>query len=392
LSQNALFLHLFLLFLPDILKYSMLNELLKYYIAIEQIPNVGSITAKKLIAYCGGVEAVFSESKSAISKITGIGNVLVDSILSNRDSAMEMAEKEINFIEKNSIKTFVYTESDYPHRLQACDDSPVVFFAKGDVDFNHSKILSIVGTRNATDYGTELCKKIVADLSVTHKPVIVSGLAYGIDVCAHKAALQNGLKTIAVMGSGLNIIYPFPHRNIANQILQQGALITDFTSQSIFDRKNFLSRNRIIAGLADATIVVESGKKGGSLVTADIAMSYNRDVLTFPGRVGDEYSAGCNRLVKTNKAALIEDVTDIEYVLGWISKSKQPEQLPLFDTLNEKEMLIINYLKEIDMDTIDNISHKTKISMSQLSAMLLTLEFGGYVKSLPGKSYSLKKI
>ncbi|MDR1199169.1 MAG: DNA-processing protein DprA [Prevotellaceae bacterium] len=370
----------------------MLTELLKYYIAIELIPNVGSITAKKLIAYCGGVEAVFSDSKSAIGKITGIGNTLADSVLSNRDEAVKTAEKEINFIEKNNIKTFIYTEKDYPRRLQACDDSPVVFFSKGDVDFNHAKVLSVVGTRNATDYGTELCEKIIADLAVRHKPVIVSGLAYGIDVCAHKAALKNGLKTIAVMGSGLNIIYPFSHRNVANQILQQGALITDFTSQSIFDRKNFLQRNRIIAGLADATIVVESGKKGGALVTADIAVSYNRDVLTFPGRVGDEYSAGCNRLVKTNKAALIEDVTDIEYVLGWISKNEKAKQLPLFDTLNEKEMLVINYLKEADTDTIDNISHMTEIPMSQLSAMLLTLEFGGYVKSLPGKSYSLKKL
>ncbi|MDR2652376.1 MAG: DNA-processing protein DprA [Prevotellaceae bacterium] len=370
----------------------MHSELLKYYIAIELIPNVGSITAKKLIAYCGGVEAVFLEKKSTLSKILGIGNVLVESILANRDDALKIAEIEMNFIEKNRIKTFVYTEKDYPKRLLICDDSPVVFFSKGDVDFNCAKVLSIVGTRKATDYGTELCEKIIADLAVTHKPVIVSGLAYGIDVCAHKAALQNGLKTIAVMGTGLNIVYPSRHVNIANQISQQGAVITDFTSQSTFDRTNFLSRNRIIAGLADATIVVESGRKGGALVTADIAASYNRDVLTFPARVGDEYSAGCNWLIKTNKAALVENIKDIEYVLGWTSKNDEPKQLPLFDTLNEKEMLIINHLKKTDTDTIDNISHEIKIPMSQLSAMLLALEFGGYIKSLPGKSYSLKKI
>ncbi|MDR2126320.1 MAG: DNA-processing protein DprA [Prevotellaceae bacterium] len=370
----------------------MYSELLKYYIAIELIPSVGSITAKKLIASCGGVDAVFLEKRSSINKIAGIGNMLVNSVMANRDEALRMAEKEMDFIEKNGIKAFIYTEKDYPKRLQACDDGPVVFFAKGDVDFNHKKILSIVGTRKSTDYGTALCEKIIADLALTHKPVIVSGLAYGIDVCAHKAALQNGLKTIAVMGTGLNIIYPFQHKNIANQISQQGALITDFTSQSIFDRKNFLSRNRIIAGLADATVVVESGKKGGALVTADIAASYNRDVLTFPARIGDEYSAGCNWLIKTNKAALIENVKDIEYILGWLSKDDAPKQLPLFDTLNEKEMIIINHLKKTDTDTIDNISHETDIPMSQLSAMLLTLEFGGYVKSLPGKAYSLKKI
>ncbi|MDR0755256.1 MAG: DNA-processing protein DprA [Prevotellaceae bacterium] len=370
----------------------MSSELLKYYIAIELIPNVGSITAKKLIAFCGGADAVFLEKKSTIRKITGIGNMLADSVLTKRDEALKMAETELDFIEKNRIKTFVYTEKDYPERLHACDDSPVVFFSKGDVDFNHKKILSVVGTRKSTDYGTELCKKLIADLAAAHNPVIVSGLAYGIDVCAHKAALQNGLKTIAVMATGLNIIYPFSHKNIANQISQQGALITDFTSQSIFDRKNFLSRNRIIAGLADATIVVESGIKGGALVTAEIASSYNRDVLTFPARIGDEYSAGCNHLIKTNKAAMIENMKDIEYVLGWMSKNDGPKQLPLFDTLNEKEMQIINYLKKTDTDTIDNISHGTKIPMSQLSAMLLSLEFGGYVKSLPGKSYSLKKI
>ncbi|MDR3286733.1 MAG: DNA-processing protein DprA [Prevotellaceae bacterium] len=370
----------------------MLSELLKYYIAIEHIPNVGSVTAKKLIAFFGGIEAVFFEKKAVMSKILGIGDVLVNSILSNRDESLKIAEKEIIFIEKNKIKTFVYTEKEYPKRLQLCDDSPVVFFSKGDVDFNSAKILSIVGTRKSTDYGTAVCEKLIADLAVTHKPVIVSGLAYGIDVCAHKSALQNGLKTVAVMGTGLNMIYPAQHRNIASQIIQQGALITDFTSQAKFDRTNFLSRNRIIAGLADATIVVESGKKGGALVTADIATSYNRDVLAFPARVGDEYSAGCNWLIKTNKAALIEEMKDIEYVLGWMSKLDKPKQLPLFDTLSEKEMIIINHLKKTDTDTIDNISHETKVPMSQLSAMLLTLEFGGYIKSLPGKSYTLKKI
>jgi DNA processing protein len=367
-------------------------DLLKYYIAIELIPNVGSITAKKLIAGCGSIEAVFSEKKSAISKILGIGDILANSIFSKRDEALKIAENEIKFIEKNEIKTFVYTEKGYPKRLLNCDDSPVVFFAKGDVDFNAAKILSVVGTRKATDYGIELCEKIIADLAVTHQPVIVSGLAYGIDVCAHKAALQNKLKTIAVMATGLNTIYPAQHRNIAVQIIRQGALITDFTSQAAFDRKNFLSRNRIIAGLADATVVVESGRKGGALVTANISVSYNRDVLTCPARIGDEYSAGCNWLIKTNKAALIEDIKDIEYVLGWTSKIDEPRQLPLLDALNEKEMLIINYLKKNDTATIDNILHETKIPMSQLSAMLLTLEFGGYIKSLPGKSYTLKKL
>ena len=369
----------------------MNSELLKYYIAIELIPNIGSITAKKLIAYCGGVEAVFSEKKSALGKIIGIGEVLADAIISNRDEALKIAEKELIFIEKNEIKTFVYTEKDYPKRLQICDDSPVVFFCKGDVDFNSAKMLSVVGTRKATNYGIELCEKIIADLSIAHKPVIVSGLAYGIDICAHKAALKNGLKTIAVMGTGLNTIYPAQHRSIASQIVNQGAIITDFTSQAVFDRTNFLRRNRIIAGLADAILVAESSKKGGALVTADIAVSYSRDVLTFPARIGEEYSAGCNWLIKTNKAALIEDIKDLEYVLGWTSSQKEePKQLPLFDTLSENEMLIINHLQKNKTDTIDNISRETKICGSLLSATLLKLEFSGYIKSLPGKSYALK--
>lgn len=371
---------------------TMFPDLLQYYIAVEQIPNVGSITAKKLIACCGSVEAVFKEKKQALSKIPGIGEVLVNSILHSRDEAVKIAEKEIVFLEKHGIQAFVYTDKDYPKRLQACDDSPVVFFSKGDVDFNEAKILSIVGTRKATDYGTALCEKIIADLSVSHKPVIVSGLAYGIDVCAHKAALQNGLKTIAVMGTGLNTVYPAQHRNIANMITHQGAVVSDFTSQAALDRKNFLSRNRIIAGLADATIIVESGKKGGALVTADIASSYSRDVMAFPARVGDEFSSGCNWLIKTNKAALIEDVKDIEYVLGWTSAQQEAKQLPLFDSLDEQELSIVNHLKTHDTDTIDNISHEIKIPMAQLSAMLLALEFGGYVKSLPGKAYALKKL
>lgn len=355
------------------------------------IPLVGSITAKKLIAFCGGAEAVFRQSKVSLQKIHGIGEALANAV--GNQKVLELAAREFEFIEKNSIRPVCYTDPDYPTRLKNCEDSPLVFFKKGATDLNHPKILSIVGTRNATAYGIECCEQLVGELaSGGHNPVIVSGLAYGIDVCAHKAALQCGLQTVAVMATPLNAVYPAQHKSIAAQIAAEGALITDFTTQDKLDRKNFLKRNRIVAGLADATIVIESAEKGGALVTADIALSYSRDVLAFSGRATDSFSKGCNELIKKNKAALIENAADVEYALGWDKVNAQPTafQPPLFDSLSEEEQRVVDSLRVVSSDTIDNICRNTGLSVARLSAILLTLEFSGYVKSLPGKSYSLK--
>jgi DNA processing protein len=356
------------------------------------IPKVGSINAKKLIAYCGGVEAVFMQSKKALLKIPGIGEFLAKEIVNQ--NILSIAEKEVEFIEKFGIKPLFYLDVEYPERLRQCDDCPIVLFIKGntEINFNREKYISIVGTRKATDYGRKTCEDIITGLSQKgYKPVIVSGLAYGIDIIAHRTALKNNLQTIAVLGHGLDTIYPISHRNVAKDIVETGALITDFPSKTKFDRNNFIKRNRIIAGLSDATIVVESGSEGGALITADLANSYNREVFAVPGNVGSKYSEGCNQLIKANKAALVETSDDIEYFLGWepINIKKQPKQIVLFSQLTEDEQKIVEYLKGVEQESIDMISIKVQIPVSKVSSLLLNLEFAGIVKCKPGKSFSL---
>lgn len=370
----------------------MPDDLLKYQIGISLIPGIGSINAKKLIAYTGSIEAVFKEKKKNLVKIPGIGDVLAESIV-NQDILNE-AEKEIEFINRYEINHLFYLEADYPARLKNCEDGPVILFYKGDVDFNQAKVLSIVGTRNATDYGKECCNKLIDDLKTrNHNILIVSGLAYGIDICAHRAALRNSLETVAVLGHGLATLYPSVHKATAKEITKQGALVTDFVSNTQPDRNNFVKRNRIIAGLADATLVVESGIKGGALITADIANSYNRDVLAFPGRANDNYSQGCNWLIKSNKASLIENVEDLEYILGWDSPGteKPAVQTELFAEISPEEKRILDILRESSELPIDLICIHSEMPMSRVSAMLLNLEFAGLVRSLPGKVYRLSR-
>lgn len=365
-----------------------MNETLKYRIALTLIPNIGDILAKKLVAYCGGVEAVFREKRTTLEKIPGIGSVYAGAVLGQ--DVFRRAEEEIRFIEKNNISPVFYLDAAYPKRLTHCEDSPVMLYLKGDVDLNCEKIISIVGTREATDYGRMLCEKLVADLA-PFNPLIVSGLAYGIDIYAHRAAMENGLKTVGVFAHGLDKVYPAVHRPTAEKMLQHGGLLTDFTSKVKPDRENFPRRNRIVAGMADATIVVESKKDGGSLITADIANSYNRDVFAFPGRIGDEASEGCNNIIKQNKAALIQSARDIFYIMGWeeTKKKNAPSQRKLFLELKPEEEVLVNLLKEKDAVNVDEICFLAKMPMSKVSSMLLTLEFSGIVRSLPGKLYKL---
>ncbi|PKP34961.1 MAG: DNA-protecting protein DprA, partial [Bacteroidetes bacterium HGW-Bacteroidetes-15] len=262
----------------------MNSELLAYQIGIDMIPMIGSINAKRLIAYCGGVEAVFKQPQKTLTKVPGIGQIIAKEIANQK--VLDRAKKEVEFITKHNIKAHFYLDADYPQRLRHCDDGPIVLFIKGkhDVNFNQQKIISIVGTRNITDYGKEICEQIITNLVERgHNPIIVSGLAYGVDVCAHKSAIKNGTPTVAVLGHGLDKMYPSVHRNVAKEIYESGALVTDFPSETPFDRRNFIKRNRIIAGLSDATIVIESAEQGGSLITADIAVSYNREVFAVPG-------------------------------------------------------------------------------------------------------------
>lgn len=368
----------------------MLHTDLKYKIALSLIPKVGHITAKKLVAYVGSFEVVFKETKKGLMKIPGIGSIIADLIVNS--DVLSKADEEIDFIKKNKITPIYYLDKKYPERLKHCDDAPILIYTFGDIDLNSRKIISIVGTRKATVEGEAFCKKLINDLKDReHNPIIVSGLAYGIDATAHQAALDAGLLTIAVLGHGLDIIYPASHKKLAHNIKKQGMLITDFPSKSIRDKNNFIKRNRIIAGLSDATIVIESGEKGGSLITADIANSYNRDVFAVPGRISDVYSKGCNNLIKTNKAAMLTSIEDLEYLLGWDSgkKLEQTIQRDLFVDLNKEEKIITEILKNHDELPIDSICLKSNMPTSKVSPILLSLEFMGIVKTLPGKKYKL---
>ncbi len=370
-----------------------LENNLQYKIALSLIPKIGPVLAKRLIAYTGSPQAVFRESKQNLLKIPNVGEKLAKNIISK--DYLEKAEAELKFIEKYNIHTYFFTDKSYPARLKNCEDSPLIFYSKGKVDFSHVKTLSVVGTRKPTENGIDLCKKLIKDLAQTNDQLlIVSGLAYGIDICAHTTALEAGLQTIAVLGHGLNTLYPAIHRKIAEKIVSQGALVTEFKSNTKAIAGNFISRNRIIAGMADATVIVESGEKGGALITADIANSYNRDVFAFPGRVNDKYSKGCNHLIKSNKASLIESASDLEYLMGWeIQKQKQRTiQRKLFQELTPKEKEILEVLKTHETIPIDHICNQMQQTTSQISPLLLELEFKGLIKSLPGKQYKIKKI
>lgn len=364
-----------------------MNQQLLYHIALTAIPNIGNITAKKLIAYCGGVEAIFSEKKNALEKIPGIGVVNASRILDHKAESLVLAEEELKFIDKNNITALCFNDDLFPKRLSHCEDGPIVLFSKGDFDYNAQKVISIVGTRKATDYGKDFCEQLLENLK-PHNPLIVSGLAFGVDICAHKEALKNNLPTIGVTAHGLDRLYPSQHKSISDQMLNNGGLVTEFLSGTKPDRENFPKRNRIVAGLADAIIVIESSKKGGSLITAELGNSYNRDVFALPGRITDTQSEGCNALIKQNKAHLLQSFKDLEYIMGWEAKTpKNNKQTQLFIELTPDEQLLFDLLKEQDKTNIDDLALKAKLPMSKTASLLLEMEFNNLVKSLPGKMY-----
>ena len=365
----------------------MSEVLLKHKIALGLIPRIGDINARKLVSHFGSVEAIFHEPYRNLIKIPGIGSGIAKCI--SERSYLDTAEKEAEYVIKNNIRTYFYLDNDYPFRLRQCDDSPVVFFFMGTSDLNANKVLSVVGTRNATIRGREWCEKIIGGLAAGHPDlIIVSGLAYGIDIASHKAALANNLQTIGVLGHGFKTTYPSAHFSTAKAMLRNGGLLTDFLSDALPERNNFLKRNRIIAGLSDATLLVESGVKGGALITADIANSYNRDVFAVPGRPDDQWSAGCNSLIKNNKAALVESSDDIEYFLNWKSEKSKPSiQGTLFCDMDENEKKIYEALVKEGEMTMDNICRSLDIPIQKLSSMLLQMEFKGIVKFYPGNLY-----
>ncbi len=364
----------------------MQNDLL-YKIAITLIDGVGDIQAKKLIGACGSAEEVFRAKKAHLLKIDGVGIYTANAVLNQ--NVFYRAQQEIDYIEKNGIEALFYQDKKYPQRLKQCADSPVMLYFKGNADLNNNRIISLVGTRKATEYGKQFCAELMQQL-VPFNPLIVSGMAYGIDICAHKESLKNQMSTVGVMAHGLDMVYPAQHKSTALKMMEQGGLITDFMSGTAPDRENFPKRNRIIAGMCDAVLVVEAGESGGALITADIANSYSRDVFALPGRVGDPYSAGCNKLIKINKAALLESYADLVYLLGWQHEEvKAARQAKLFVDLSDEEQRLVDYLKEKGNTPIDELCYATKLPMSKVSGLLLNLEFNAVVRSLPGKRYQL---
>jgi len=372
----------------------MYDETLKYKIGITLIKGIGNSLAKNLIAYIGSVEGVFNEKQQNLAKIPGIGELLSKEIVAQ--NVLKRAEQEIEFISKNKIQSMYFTDKDYPYRLKECADSPIMIYSKGNCDLNNGKFIGIVGTRNATETGKENCKKLIDVLRSIHPNVIiVSGLAYGIDICSHKAAIDSGMLTIGVIGHGLDRIYPAAHRPTAIKMIQNGALLTEYLSLTNPDKQNFVQRNRIIAGLCDAVVVVESGIRGGALITAELANDYNRDVFAFPGRITDEWSVGCNALIKNNKASLIESADDLLKIMNWEktdSISIPIVQTALFQDLSEEEQGIITTLRQHPEGVqVNEMALKLVKPISKISSLLLELEFKGLVKCLPGGMYRIIK-
>ncbi len=366
-----------------------MNEKLKYQIAITLIPGVGPVSARNLISYCGGIEAVFHEKEYRLLKIPAIGPMLAQAIV--KQKVFEQAEAECLFIEQNKIQSFFYLEENYPQRLRNCNDAPLLLYFKGKANLNAERMVAIVGTRNASEYGKTITAELVQQLG-EQNIMIMSGLAYGIDICAHKAAVKHNITNIGVMAHGLDRIYPGNHRSTAEKMMMNGGLLTEFPSLTNPDRENFPSRNRIVAGMCDAVIVVESAEKGGALITADVANSYNRDVFAFPGNVTNIYSKGCNRLIRENKAALAETADDILKMMQWDEAPDRkiiPQQKQLFMEFTGEEKLLVDILSENPAVDLDTIAFSTRIPMGKASALLLKLELNGIVKALPGKQFQL---
>ncbi len=360
-----------------------------YQIGLTMINGVGDVLARQLLQVCGDAEAVFAEKRQALEKIQGVGAVTAAAV--KHPDVLRQAEKEWTFIEKNQIESYFLTDDNYPKRLRECADAPILFYFKGDTDLNATRIISVVGTRHATDYGREMTEELLRDLSISFPDLlVVSGLAYGIDVCAHRAALRHQLPTVAVLAHGLDRIYPPAHRSVAVEMLQRGGLLSEFHSGTEPDRPNFVRRNRIVAGLADATVVVESAEKGGSLITADIAFSYGRDVFAFPGRVNDYRSKGCNALIRKNKAGLITSAAEMVSALCWDATKKAtpaPIQTEMFFGEDERMGKVIALLREKGDLHIDQLAIAMGLSVRELSALLFEMEMNGWVKALPGNSY-----
>ncbi|MBQ0768570.1 MAG: DNA-processing protein DprA [Bizionia sp.] len=363
------------------------NDLL-YTLALQNVAKIGDTTAKKLINHCGSAEAVMKEKRYNLLKIDGIGALTISDLFERNH--LEAAEQELKFIKDEGIKAHYFTSENYPEKLKHCIDSPILLFEAGTINLNKKHIISIVGARKITTSGIAFCERLVEELA-PFDPVIVSGFAYGTDITAQKAAIKNKLQNIGCLAHGLNQIYPKVHKKYMAEVENNGGFYTDFWSTAVFDRSNFLKRNRLIAGISEATIVIESAEKGGSLVTADIANSYNRDVFAVPGRTTDSQSVGCNNLIKHQKAHLLSTPLDVPYMLNWqLEDYKKPAvQKQLFVELDDNEKIVYKFLEGQDKELLDVIALKCNMPTYKLAGILLTMELKGVVRPLPGKLFEI---
>ena len=355
-------------------------------LALMRADGVGDIVAKKLINHLGSAEAVFLAGRKQLLAIEGVGEVLLNNV--KNPDVFRQAESELKFIRDNNINAACYLDENYPERLKHCIDGPVLLFSSGNIDIKERKMVSIVGTRQMTSYGSDFTRKLLEDLAPLN-PVIVSGFAYGIDIHAHIVAMDLGLQTIGVVAHGLNQVYPKVHKKYVAKMEENGGFMTEFWSSSNPDKENFVKRNRIVAGLSEATIIVESAEKGGSLITANVANDYNRDVFAVPGRITDKYSMGCNNLIKTQRANLLTGAADLIYIMNWETEDKKqkPVQKQLFISLEDDEQKVYDFLLKKGKEQLDMIALECDMPVFRLSSMLLTMELKGVIRPLPGKMF-----
>ena len=372
-----------------------MNEEIFYAMALTRLTNFNFQQALELYKAAGSAQKLYEHRQDVGDMVEGCTPRLIDA-LKDWDDAMKRADFEIKFMQEHGIRAISLMDDDYPQRLMECPDAPIVLYYKGNADLNQMKIISIVGTRHMTSYGQDVIRKFCRDLrSLCPQVLIVSGLAYGVDINAHRQALENGFPTVAVLAHGLDQIYPYHHRDTAIKMLKQGGLLTEFMSQTNADKANFVRRNRIVAGCSDATIVIESAAKGGSLITAEIAQSYDRAVFAFPGNVGQPYSEGCNNLIRDNGAGLISSAEDFVKAMGWYDDSIRQQALAdgiereLFPDLSPEEEQIVSLLRNTNDLQLNILSVKTGMPINKITAQLFQLEMKGVVKSLAGGMYHL---
>lgn len=361
------------------------SEDLVYQIALSFVAKIGPVTARNLIAHCGSAKAVFEESSQKLLKIPGIGQSLLKQLKSSH--CLDAAEKEIRLATERQVHILSYLDKAYPRRLANIPDSPVVLYYRGAEILNHGRTVSIVGTRSPSREGIKICNELIENLHACNI-VVFSGLAYGIDINAHRKCLQIQCPTVGIVAHGLSQIYPAEHRGVAAEMLQHGGLLSEYPFQKKAEREHFPMRNRLIAGISDAVIVIETRKKGGSMITANLANAYNKEVFAVPGRPVDEKSGGCNALIKQHKAQLIENANDIIRLMNWTNVSSQLSfEQDLFYDLSEEEKKVLLLTSKNNPVSFECIEQKSSLQQNLLNAILLELEFKGLIKSLPGNRF-----